>query len=342
MLPNVWALGLCFDKDGRLWVAEGVKNRVLRWDHPADLTVAAPPDGIIGHTYSSGTPTTANEASIFLPYSVTVDAAGTLWVLDFQLQRILRFDQAALRSGDIPADGMLGKSSFTDMSTSGLPGRFYRATQAQIDHEGNLWVMDTSGVDEIGGGSGDRIRLFKYNNPSAKLPGDMPDVTIRFSNAATGAHSFVVTPDNSLWVAFSVGGYQIHRFANLQAPAVSSVGAGPPGMTPTAFGGRLNALSTDSEGHLWVTDPLNNRVMRFKDGADAAPGALSIAATELKVQGLEISFTAVPLRYYVVESSSDLQNWTGRLFLQASTGLETYSEPAPLAGRAFYRIKEQP
>ena len=50
----------------------------------------------------------------------------------------------------------------------------------------------------------------------------------------------------------------------------------------------------------------------------------------------------MPLRYYVVESSSDLQNWTGRLFLQASTGLETYSEPAPLAGRAFYRIKEQP
>ncbi len=351
--------GLCLDSEGRLYVADTGNNRVVRWNNAANLPSHSPISGALGHKLASFPPTGPyNEATIVQPYGVTVDAGGTLWVLDYFLARALRFDQAALKSGDVPADGMLGKSDYADPSTSGLPGRFHLPTHIQYDSAGNLWVLDSGGVDESTGLAGGEFRIFRYDNANSKPVGAMPDNTIKFrqsdSDFGPGGelNGLAVTPDNTLWVALRSGNIpQVRRFDNATSvvtgtPYSALLGSGNSGSGAgdfgAAFGGAITGLSTDPAGNLWVADQANRRVMRFSASPPPPLPAGTAVQANRDAQGFHLSFSAAPGTVYYMDSSPDLQAWTPLAVRKALTSLETFTDPAPAGGRRYYRARSAP
>jgi sugar lactone lactonase YvrE len=84
--------GLAVDNAGRLWVADTVNSRVLRFDNAATLANSAPANGVLGQPdFSSGLFDTTQSAMHF-PRGVAADDAGRLWVADNNNNRVLRFN----------------------------------------------------------------------------------------------------------------------------------------------------------------------------------------------------------------------------------------------------------
>jgi len=339
--------GLCVDSAGRLYVADTGNRRVVRWDNAAHLSSNAPFSAVIGGNPNPSAP--VNEIAIVQPVGVTIDAGGTLWVLDYYLARALRFDQAALRNGQIPADGMLGKFDFADPWTSGAPGRFYRPVQIQMDHAGSLWVLDSGGVDETTGTSGSELRLFRYDQANSKPAGAMPDNTIKWLNYVFGPlNAFAVTPDNTLWVASQASGVPVvKRFDNASSvvtgtPHSAILGSGASGSGAGEFGGSIASMSTDPPGNLWVSDPSNRRVMRFS-AAPPPPGPEGVIfAASRNEAGFHGGFNAVPGKLYYLDSSTDLLQWAPAAVQQALTQRETLTDPAPSGPHRYYRVRPSP
>ncbi|MFN7928676.1 MAG: hypothetical protein U0Y68_12135, partial [Blastocatellia bacterium] len=104
------------DSAGRLWVADGNNDRVLRFDNAATKANGAAADGVLGQpgfvTKNFVNPPTAS--SLTSPVGVFADTGGRLWVADSLNHRVLRYDNAAAKGNGAAADGVLGQASFTN------------------------------------------------------------------------------------------------------------------------------------------------------------------------------------------------------------------------------------
>jgi DNA-binding beta-propeller fold protein YncE len=131
------------DSAGRLWVADQINRRVLRFDGAAAKANGAAADGVLGQSdfISNAQATTASGMNH--PYGVAVDSAGRLWVADSN-HRVLRFDGAAAKANGAAADGVLGQSDFTSNAQATTASGMYFPTGVAVDSAGRLWVADTN------------------------------------------------------------------------------------------------------------------------------------------------------------------------------------------------------
>lgn len=95
--------GLSLDAEGRLWVADALNHRILRFDNAASKANGAFADGLIGVSGLSGT----SRTRMNVPLGVIVDSQGTLWVADFLNNRVLGFDNAAAIGSGSPATRLI-------------------------------------------------------------------------------------------------------------------------------------------------------------------------------------------------------------------------------------------
>ena len=134
-------IGVHVDDAGRLWVGDYGNNRVLRFDDAANKANGAAADGVLGQpdfTTSSAATTAEKMAG---PVGISADAAGRLWVSDFNNQRVLRFDDAANKANGAAADAVLGQPNFTT-SVSGLDQDSMSGPNSVCaDVAGNLWSI---------------------------------------------------------------------------------------------------------------------------------------------------------------------------------------------------------
>ena len=120
---------MAFDTTGpvpHLWVSDPHNNRVLGFKDARTLTPATVPDIVLGQPDKSTTlcnyspnPTTAgslnnpSQNSLCLPYGVTVDSKGAVYVADSGNGRVLRFPNPWASGADFQsADLVLGQTSF--------------------------------------------------------------------------------------------------------------------------------------------------------------------------------------------------------------------------------------
>jgi DNA-binding beta-propeller fold protein YncE len=107
-------VGVFVDGGGRLWVADGYNNRVLRFDNAAAKTNGAHADGVLGQpTFTSYTSHTTQNG-MYLPYGVAVDnGTGRLYMTDGGNNRVLVFNSAASLANGANASFVLGQTNFT-------------------------------------------------------------------------------------------------------------------------------------------------------------------------------------------------------------------------------------
>ncbi|MFN0138012.1 MAG: NHL repeat-containing protein [Phycisphaerae bacterium] len=80
--------------------------------------------------------------TLFNPIGIALDAAGSLWVADWQNHRIVRFDDAL--TSDTTADGVVGQTNFvnSDPDVFGSGTGLQLPIDVEFDARGRLWIAD--------------------------------------------------------------------------------------------------------------------------------------------------------------------------------------------------------
>jgi hypothetical protein len=135
--------GMTIDGSGNLWVADAGNGRVLRFNDVSSLTTGASANGVLGQAnYTTNTITTVPSQYQFgLPSSLFVEGT-TLWVCDRGFNRVLKFNNAAVKPDGANADGVLGQSDYSGSAPGITPSSFNRPFGVCVDGKGNLYVSD--------------------------------------------------------------------------------------------------------------------------------------------------------------------------------------------------------
>jgi len=101
------------DSAGRLWVADSLNNRVLRFDNAAAKANGANADGVLGQPdFVTSSPNTT-QSKMNNPIGLSTDSIGRLYVGDFDNSRLLIFNNAATLPNGANASNVLGQPNFT-------------------------------------------------------------------------------------------------------------------------------------------------------------------------------------------------------------------------------------
>lgn len=275
---------LDIDAQGRLWVADFSNGRILRFDNPT-APGPFPADGVLGQpdftSSGTGASATANQRII----TVEVTPGGSVFAVDTQNSRILRWDNAATAVNGAPANGVLGRTGLNQNSGySTTPGAVSPGTRGMTsDAAGNLWAADR-----------DTERVLRWNNAANKADGAAADSTI--GDPSPNSSSKDVNP--ALMARSPKGGLEdavsgkffvadegrVLRYASRHAAetgAAPEAVLGKPTVADYGFSSSgsqtilssAGGLAMDSAGKLWVCDYYCNRVVAFANAATAPTGS---------------------------------------------------------------------
>jgi sugar lactone lactonase YvrE len=264
--------GLFVDANGTLWEAEWYNNRVMRFDHAASKANGAAADGVLGQPdFTSKAPATTQQG-MGNPGGLFVDANGTLWQVDNQNNRVLRFDHAASKANGAAADGVLGQPGFTTANPA--------ATRNGMSGPGGVWVSNGAlFVGEMGNN-----RVLRFDKAAAKANGADADGVLGQPDFTTVDPGCTKNKMNTVYdiSVDAVGALYVVEFSNnrvlifdgaaaLANGAAASHVLGQPDFTTCSEGSNANRLSGPTgvfadavEGTLWVAEYNNNRVLRFQ------------------------------------------------------------------------------
>ena len=267
--------GIAIDAVGRLWVSDFANNRVLRFDGAATKATGASADGVLGQTdFITGT-SGAGANKMFRPIGIFADADGRLWVAERVNNRVLRFDNAAVKADGANADTVLGQPDFTTVTAGAGASKMDNPHGITLDTDGRLYVADR-----------DNNRVLRFDAAATKANGSAADAVLGqpdFATVTTGTTAskmnFVlgVTTDanNRLYVADGNNNRVIifNNAGTLASGAAASRVLGQPNFTTaTANNGGITASSLrtpyllsfdEASSSLFVGDYGNNRILRF-------------------------------------------------------------------------------
>ena len=140
-------LGLAIDPTGRLWIADGGNNRVLRFDAAALKPNGASAEGVLGQPNftSSTTPPAPTATNFNSPSGLALSATGTLWVSDLFHGRAVGFDNPASLPDGPAANAVLGQRDFTALETTYTAIGPIFANGLTFDSVGRLWTSNNGG-----------------------------------------------------------------------------------------------------------------------------------------------------------------------------------------------------
>ena len=290
---------------GKIFVADTNNNRVLRFASADALSNGAAAEIVLGQPdfVSKGFGTTSTTMSS--PCGAAVDGYGTLWVADFNNQRVLRFDNASSKVTGAAADGVLGQMDFVSSNVSfpptqsSLTGPFCIAA----NKFGTIWIADPN-VN----------RVLRFDYASAKPNGANADAVlgqpdfVSFNAPATPTAASMDSPDgitvdadDNLWVVDS-NNNRVLRFDHASIKPLTGASAdavlGQPLFTTNASGltqyGFVSpsGCGIDSNGTLWVSHFFSHRVLGFHNALTKSNGAL--ADVVLGQTAFDIAVSYVP------------------------------------------------
>ena len=278
-----WPEGLTVAPDGTVWV--GTQTQVVGFFDP--LTTDAQADRWIGSRQCNEEGQSASTTCG--PIGVATDSAGRLYVADAGNSRVLLFSsprtvaQAArvigqtgfIGDSDLFEDGCndpTGVASATTLCLRRvrrltLGGTYTEAAALAVDEQDRLWVAD-----------GLNHRVLRYDTPRVDSTADLvlgQDSMSDVREQVLGIHPASVAVSNWNYIAVVVDEENsrllLHPSVHLWSPFPTAA-IGQPDLATKGCntGGRSastlcnpGAAYVDRNGHLWVADTGNNRVLRF-------------------------------------------------------------------------------
>lgn len=272
------------DAQGRLWVADFSNARILRFDTP-DSQIQPAADGVLGQPdFTSGT-TGSGPAQNNRLVTLALSSSGSLFAVDSQNRRVLRWDNAAAKANGAAADGVLGRLGLDGNAVSSpITGEVTDNIRGLVvDAAGRLWGVDRG-----------HERVMRWDNAVNKANGASADGVIGQPNTSTTIKSIddptkgpgmarQVLEDPVSGKFFIADNGRVLRYASRSAAEGGVAPEAALGKTGLAFygGGSATAenlrsawgLAMDAAGRLWVSDPEGNRLVAFANAATAATGS---------------------------------------------------------------------
>jgi uncharacterized protein (TIGR03437 family) len=251
------ASGVAVDRNGNLYIADVVSNRVLKVSSAGTVTLLAG-NGAITFAGDGGP---AANASFFDPMSVAVDASGNVYIADSINNRVRKVNP----SGTISAVAGNGSSSFSGDGGPATSDGLSTPIAVAVDGSGNLYIADEGN---------NRVRKV---NPSGTITTIAGSTFPGFSGdggPAVGAGISLpggLAVDAAGNVYFSdINNYRIRK-VSASGTITTVAGNGTKGFSGDggpATSAALNlstahdGLAVDSAGNLYVPDAANNRVRK--------------------------------------------------------------------------------
>ncbi|NWF90082.1 MAG: dienelactone hydrolase family protein [Ignavibacteriaceae bacterium] len=160
-------VGVFVDGKGRLWVADRLNHRVLRFDGASLKSNGAPADGVLGQQdFTTGTSGLSN-TKMNRPMGVYLDLEDNLWVCEDDNNRAIRFDNVSSKLNGAAADGVLGQPDFnTNLKKNSRDG-VSNLRGVYGDAAGRLYLVDES-----------NHRVLVFNHAASKPNGAFADYVL--------------------------------------------------------------------------------------------------------------------------------------------------------------------
>jgi sugar lactone lactonase YvrE len=256
--------GLAFTPTGDLFVANFYTNQVVEFAPPFTTGMAA--SVVIGQSSFTGSESGINSTNLSGPSQIAY-AGGSLWVADYENNRILEFP-GPVTTGEA-ASLVLGQSSLSGYRYGTTAVNLSEPDAVAFDSAGNLWAADYG-----------NNRVLRYDAPfttgeSASVVIGQPNMTTfgsDYPSSLDGPNSVWVDALGNVWVADSLDN-RVLEYPG-PAPNISSnesasevIGQGNltsygPNATATGLDYPDDAI-TDAHGDLWVVDAGNDRVLGY-------------------------------------------------------------------------------
>ncbi|MBI5030660.1 MAG: cadherin-like beta sandwich domain-containing protein [Chloroflexi bacterium] len=304
---------------GKLFVADYVNNRVLRFTGGVAFTNGAAAEAVLGQPDFATTDSGTTQNKIGSPSGVFVDSSGRLWVSDTGNNRVLRFDGASSKASGANADAVLGQADFVSGNWGFGASRLSGPRGLAVDSRGRLWVVDQ--------GNG---RVLRFDNAASKANGASADGVLGQAdftaiggglgqNRLNQPMGIAMTSSGTLFVA-DFSNNRVVRFDNAaskanganadavlgQADFASNTGATTQNGMRQPFG-----AACDNQGHLYVSDTNNHRILIFNNATTMTNGAnannvLGTADFTSQIGGLGASGLYFPAQIFADDAAGAL------------------------------------
>ncbi len=269
---------------GKVFVADGDNNRVLRYPNVSSLANNAAAEAVFGQarfsTDDANSPTV--ELGMNDPSGLFLDRIGRLWVADTGNRRVIMFDAAVFRTVQPFPDKVFGQATFlTNASSLGSNG-MSSPNGVWVDANDTLWVADRGNSRVL---RFDTVSDNAFQNSSADAVLGQPNFVTGASSAGAAGLSFptsvAVSGGGELFVADS-NNNRVLRYDNANTLANGANASGVLGqLNFVGIASGLSATQMDDprgvtitpDDALWVSDDDSNRLIRFDGASTKANGA---------------------------------------------------------------------
>jgi sugar lactone lactonase YvrE len=246
--------GVAVDAAGNVYVADYQNGRIRKVSSDGSISTAAG-TGVIGYSGDGGP---AASAQISMPTTVTVDAAGNIYIPDYGNSRIRK----------VTPTGII--STIAGIGTSGFSGDGGPATSAKLNFPTNV-AVDSAGNVYIADYSNHRIRKITTAGLIGTIAGTGTSGFSGDGGPATAAKLYypagmAVDSTGNLYIADSNNS----RIRKITAAGIISTVAGSGstgyggdgGLATAALLNRPMGVTVDSENNLVISDSGNNRIRK--------------------------------------------------------------------------------
>ena len=168
---------VAIDTGGRLYVADGMNNRVLRFDNAANKTTSANADAVFGQTVFTANAAGTTAAKLNFPTGVAADASSHLYVSDAGNNRVLVFNLAGTAANGASASRVLGQPDFTS-------GTANTGNAAPAD---NLFFYEPTASLFVADSDNNRVLRFAVPLPPTAAPVSISGRVLTGRKGAAGA-----------------------------------------------------------------------------------------------------------------------------------------------------------
>jgi sugar lactone lactonase YvrE len=247
--------GLAVDAQGNVYVADSYNNIVVRISPTGTLTVVA------GNSSAgfSGDGGPATSASLNSPSGVALDAAGNLYIADYNNHRIREVSRGTIKT--VAGNGVAGFSGDGGLATS---AKLNQPLGVALDTAGNLYIVDQFN-QRIRAVSGGTMKTIAGNGAGA-FSGDGGPATSASLNNPQG---IAVDTAGNLYIA----DYSNNRIRAVSGGTITTVaGNGVDGFSGDAGPATIASLNgpggvaLDAAGNLYIADYNNNRIREVSGG----------------------------------------------------------------------------
>ncbi len=288
-------VGLSFDSQGDLWVADSGNNRVLEFVPPfADGMRASL---VLGQTsfLSASSGTTASNFSFPLDVAAS---AGVVWVADGSNERVLGFT-APFSTGE-GATYLLGQTSFVNAGLNTGAGAFNVPSSVAVDTQGNLWVTSSDGN-----------RVLEFLPPfttdeNATVAIGQKNLTATTANTTASTLNFplgaVVAPSGAIWVTdagnsrvleYIPSTYHV-TFAAAGLPAAINLTVTVSGASSHGPGPNVT-VTAENGSYVWSVSPIPGYQFSPTSGSYLVNGHNVIVTLTVTHLTYSVTFTALGL-----------------------------------------------